>query len=1579
MVKKLRDIIQIQNISIGADNFIEIDRHWIYSKFSIEFSLKDHIIQFVDNKLGTVYRGDLRTLVINWMPAATTPEALMNQLRDFEEDVFTISDVEGIVSDYVEKKYEEIDSSTGVSYVREFVDNPSNLEITVENRDASSNTTTSTIESGEDHVKIENKYVPATGEVTSSYLMLEHDSFSLSSVPGVNKISEIASGNSEIVLSVTDTASTVQKAEVKLVPGITSIEGKLINESGFDINNVLDDEYITKSYVEEGDFVERTVSFTDSSGNKYDRTIVDEYELEDDYVFDITTTFKDNLEGREQEGILKIAPLKDIILEHRWKSTTSTDEGDAYISICSEENPTSLFRQDIDSSGSIIKEIELNSSHLYLRHKFGPSKKSEIALSEDLIYMSVVGGSNAHVSIDQDDVTVSGKLLKDVDQTNPEDKEYITRKYGDEHYKNESFTEHIIQVTNPGSPDYQYSVDKGLKIQAMRFDGYLDIEDNNSTGKVFDIPFIYSDHHIYVENDGHEYTDDMYSWKKEDSENPGEYIIGVTKYNVVAGSYKVTIHIPDIDIKGDPVVVTEITGPFDTNEHTVERQLSDGTPDFISNIHHTEIGRTGSVIEARDGELWFGTRALEPSEQDPTPVWSWLRMKGGALGYQDTINTSGGFGDNDFITKSYAKAHEAVHTDNTLTGDGTLTSPLGVIQATIGNLGIVKPDGVTIGINSFGTIGVIGGGGFTDLDEILEFQDAGLGFAVETNQGDAKYLYSPHGIADGETRSLALMGENATVKSTGNIILQAGAFDTRYINTNIAQSQDIRVGIGNAEDLLSLRNFYRGIADTEDTGARVTIENTGWVRIEQNGNPDLRPLDSAATYADVVSGGGGGGGGGILEVIHDSTLTGKGTTAFPLGIDQIYHDDSLTGKGTQANPLNLTDWQYFSARRIAQGSTKVVYNDYSYPYVAIEVNSYTKESDRGYIHVNYYDIDISSLYMASPSVFYTSNIKIHAREDQSKVVIEARDLDSSSQSVRYWSNLIVENGYVTVKQENYVGDTRPNNSVATYGEVISAISDVDRFFVRKSESTASGNTQTILNSVTKEEINIGINNDTTLNKAKVLLTDGNVRAEMKDSSFTGYINIDGSKSIVGMTSSDSSILAELTVGNDGLITADMSSTDKPANRVATIGDIPDDRILMGTYELYRSVETYGTVVVRQTGNVRVYEIIETDNSTGNIRTFTALPANLRPHIELVSNSSFNGASYNNHRNWIIIATDGVISYQNADMSAIISPRTYVLTYLVPESTPDQMYVQKMSFCTQKLYESTGSSYANFKVERNGGVVVYSVWPKSGAGGIQVICTLPVELRPKVPLCMPGAPNGTNSTSNASNWCKVNTDGVVQYVTANISPTINVWFSVPYLDPDFDGTYIVAKPTTWTKQFFGTQMRIGDQTTRTYTFPDGYVAPNVDYTVYPVLGPGSTTAVACWLNVVATSTTGFNYRWSSHDLSDKGMCNVVVTLTGTYQDGTYETPRCSTWTRFISGATFTSRTTPVTTTYTFPVGTNVPNANYNITINADNSGSGTSYSFTPLFGNKTTTGFEYYWRNDNQNGTHTTNITLNGWY
>jgi len=48
----------------------------------------------------------------------------------------------------------------------------------------------------------------------------------------------------------------------------------------------------------------------------------------------------------------------------------------------------------------------------------------------------------------------------------------------------------------------------------------------------------------------------------------------------------------------------------------------------------------------------------------------------------------------------------------------------------------------------------------------------------------------------------------------------------------------------------------------------------------------------------------GGGSGGMNTVVHDTTLTGTGTTASPLSIN-VLHDDTLSGNGTLADPLTV--------------------------------------------------------------------------------------------------------------------------------------------------------------------------------------------------------------------------------------------------------------------------------------------------------------------------------------------------------------------------------------------------------------------------------------------------------------------------------------------------------------------------------------------------------------------------------------------------------------------------------------------------------------------------------------------------
>jgi hypothetical protein len=56
-----------------------------------------------------------------------------------------------------------------------------------------------------------------------------------------------------------------------------------------------------------------------------------------------------------------------------------------------------------------------------------------------------------------------------------------------------------------------------------------------------------------------------------------------------------------------------------------------------------------------------------------------------------------------------------------------------------------------------------------------------------------------------------------------------------------------------------------------------------------------------------TGGSGTSGGGGLSVVTHDGTLSGKGTTEDPLGVNfpDVVHDGTLSGKGTTADPLGV--------------------------------------------------------------------------------------------------------------------------------------------------------------------------------------------------------------------------------------------------------------------------------------------------------------------------------------------------------------------------------------------------------------------------------------------------------------------------------------------------------------------------------------------------------------------------------------------------------------------------------------------------------------------------------------------------
>ncbi|BAX03422.1 hypothetical protein [Azobacteroides phage ProJPt-Bp1] len=840
---------------------------------------------------------------------------------------------------------------------------------------------------------------------------------------------------------------------------------------------------------------------------------------------------------------------------------------------------------------------------------------------------------------------------------------------------------------------------------------------------------------------------------------------------------------------------------------------------------------------------------------------------------------------NEFITKAYADATyidtvgmtEVKH-DSTLFGKGTTDDELKVVtgqlaKATESSLGIVQPDNATIIINDQGIMSAVGDG--TGMTSVAH-GDTLLGAGTAESKLD---------VAMDEIADL-LLEDEAFMEAVGADIPVA---TTTTAGIVMPDGETISV---DDEGVISV---VPGLEKVEHDS---TLTGDGTV-----GN-ELSVVDQG--YIKKV------------EVNPLSPLTGDGTTATPLSLDLTpYVKKTGTAVSIEATDtlyeytfamdgqgISLTAIEDESAMALSSTGLEVVAPDFTWTRPtqwASSMNSVVLVSDlMQYLlkseHGTTSDMDITSSptqflvkrqdYALIPPISYSyESIELGTEVEGVRLTAESAEGDKSF--------IAVKPTFATVNSDSFTWSRGSGYSAGP--ATVAIMSDIPTDYVKKSMSSG-----TVSTNVTQDD------GEFIYNTSNSTGNNTHIEFELKANA-SGYLKawlegvapvnmginaqLYGGAVSFGMT--DTSVMfskdygveisrksgedrVEMTIGDDAVITrAANVAANRDSTSIATLADIPNDRLLIGSTKVFSATHAACDFEVWQSGNVRNY-VFSPKTITSAYVNIATLPGALIPAYNLISAMPWNAENTNaQFVGWCSIS-GGAINYRAAFASVNVGFRV-TLTYIIPDSDPLQQYTQKLSFSTQKVFEFSNSD-VNAKIVRNGAIVDYMIQTKVGKGGWTNITTIPEALRPTEPQIWPTILNAA-STFNLTCGHRIGTNGQWSYITEH-SVVAGEWQHGFYLDPNFDGAYVVEKET-WHK-YMEVTMRsyYNGGTPYSLTFPNGWVAPSAEYAVTVCNGPNTTTE-SVNLTLKTRSTTGFTYILNNITQVDKGSQTYYIGLIGKY--------------------------------------------------------------------------------------------------
>lgn len=253
-----------------------------------------------------------------------------------------------------------------------------------------------------------------------------------------------------------------------------------------------------------------------------------------------------------------------------------------------------------------------------------------------------------------------------------------------------------------------------------------------------------------------------------------------------------------------------------------------------------------------------------------------------------------------------------VEHDATLDGDGTEEDPLGVVTATTTSLGVVKPDGTSITINASGTITAnTGSGGLTVVshDDTLEGDGTSTSPLGVADDGFLKEVAHDNTLSGTGTEDDPLSVESGgelvhddTLTGDGDTDSPLSVAIATVIQRGAVKPDGTSI-VANAEGTISAVMYGLSISHDETlVGTGMSSDplgvNTDEILAEVKHGTTLTGKGTEDTPLDVADGVF------LKKVFHSERLEGDGTSAIPLDIDLVL-GDTLTGDGKTATPLNV--------------------------------------------------------------------------------------------------------------------------------------------------------------------------------------------------------------------------------------------------------------------------------------------------------------------------------------------------------------------------------------------------------------------------------------------------------------------------------------------------------------------------------------------------------------------------------------------------------------------------------------------------------------------------------------------------